>query len=128
MSGISTYDRPNLRAAILAGDMPSWLARHKRKDYIARYALSIPSWADRGTLRTVAQRAKSMSLRTGIPHEVDHVSPLSHRLVCGLTVAENLQVIPQRLNGRKGNAWSEEDAEQLVLFPLREVEQYEMRL
>jgi hypothetical protein len=44
-----------------------------------------------------------ISARTGIPHEVDHIDPVTHPLLCGLTVPWNLQVISATENRRKGN-------------------------
>jgi hypothetical protein len=37
------------------------------------------------------------------PHVVDHILPLYHTLLCGLTVPWNLRVIPQIENSQKGN-------------------------
>jgi len=128
MSGITTYDRPNMRKRVIAGDLPGWLQRHRRKAYIVHYVLSIPAWADRKALAGIEEHAAVMTLRTGIPHEVDHDIPLTHRLVCGLTVPNNLVVMPRAKNGRKGNAWSEGECEQWALFPTHQVEQYELRL
>ena len=40
---------------------------------------------------------------TGIPHEVDHIHPVQSKLLCGLTVPWNLQIISATANRRKGN-------------------------
>lgn len=41
--------------------------------------------------------------KTGIEYNVDHMIPLKGTLVCGLHVASNLQVIPDKLNSEKRN-------------------------
>jgi len=40
---------------------------------------------------------------TGVPHVLDHIIPVDHPLVCGLTVPWNMQVIDAPLNAKKGN-------------------------
>ncbi len=47
--------------------------------------------------------AKKRSHATGISWEVDHVIPLSSKIVCGLHCAANIQVIPASVNRRKSN-------------------------
>lgn len=40
---------------------------------------------------------------TGIAHEVDHIDPVNHPRLCGLTVPWNLRVIPAIENRKKSN-------------------------
>lgn len=127
MGGISTYHRPKMKARILAGDMPGWLQRHCRKNYIIQYILSFPPWVDKQVLLEIECHARQLSSLHGIPFEVDHYIPINHPLVCGLTVPNNLQILSQVKNGSKGNAWSNEEVEQLSLFESTP-EQYELRL
>jgi hypothetical protein len=61
-----------------------------------------PSWADHDAIRAVYEAAASMSRATGIKYHVDHEIPLRGKLVSGLHVAENLQIIPARANLSKG--------------------------
>jgi hypothetical protein len=51
-------------------------------------------------------KAKQLSGDTGIPHEVDHVIPLRGKLVSGLHVVANLQVVPRAENRRKSKRFA----------------------
>lgn len=62
-----------------------------------------PAWADRDRIAAVYVEAQRLSELTGNPHEVDHIVPLQSRLVCGLHVEHNLQVIPASINRSKSN-------------------------
>jgi len=53
--------------------------------------------------RELHAEAVRLGIETGESHSVDHMLPLMGRLVCGLHVWENLQVIPDGLNKRKIN-------------------------
>jgi hypothetical protein len=78
----------------------------KREGNARRRCLKLnatPPWADLEAIRSIYAQCVEISRQTGIPHEVDHIVPLKGKLVCGLHVPCNLQVIPQRLNRAKGN-------------------------
>lgn len=95
------YVRPGLKRRLIESDEPLWLRRHPRRPYLVRAILSAPYWA-------VSYRAEFEALRRAAKakgHTLDHIVPLSHPRVCGLTVPWNLQVIPRATNARKGNAW-----------------------
>lgn len=62
-----------------------------------------PVWADMGALQALYKQAKALTEETGVPHEVDHIVPLTHDRVCGLNVPANLQVLTQEQNRRKAN-------------------------
>lgn len=57
----------------------------------------IPLWADRKAIREVYKQAAQQGLT------VDHIYPLRGKLVSGLHVANNLQLLTQTENARKGN-------------------------
>lgn len=86
----------------------------KRKDYYyaanakrraAKYQ-AIPSWygeLDELVMQEAADLAKRRKAATGFKWHTDHIVPLCSKLVCGLHVYNNIQVIPAVLNHRKGN-------------------------
>lgn len=113
---ILRYNRPSARAALLRGELVPWIERHSRREYIKRCVLSFPPWVDRKALKTLWYQARQLEIQTGVPHSLDHKVPVSHPLVCGLSVPWNLQVIPAKANMSKGNVWSEHTDVQGDLF------------
>lgn len=76
----------------------SYLAeRRKKRDK------SCPPWADKNKIQEIYIEAKRLTQETGIPHEVDHIIPSTHPLVCGLHVETNLQVLTKSDNRKKFN-------------------------
>lgn len=71
----------------------------------ARKQKATPPWADRRAIRAIYQKARELS-DSGHPHDVDHIIPLKHDLVCGLHCEANLQVIPRKANRSKSNRWA----------------------
>jgi hypothetical protein len=63
-----------------------------------------PPWADKKAMQEVYRLARELS-EAGVPHDVDHIVPLQHALVCGLHCPANLQVLPRRANRLKHNRW-----------------------
>lgn len=70
--------------------------RHKR----VRQAT--PGWASRQDLDDVYLEAKHMQMC------VDHIIPLKHKLVCGLHVVDNLQLLTRSANAKKSNKFDPE--------------------
>lgn len=62
-----------------------------------------PSWVDAKAVLAVYAAARKVSKETGVPHHVDHVVPLTSKLVCGLHVQNNLAVKPGVENLKKHN-------------------------
>jgi 5-methylcytosine-specific restriction endonuclease McrA len=73
----------------------------------ARERQAMPAWADLPQIKAVYMRATELWAQTGIPHHVDHIIPLTNKLVCGLHVSANLQVLTASENSRKNNRFSE---------------------
>jgi hypothetical protein len=97
---IARYYTLRLRARLLEGDEPEWLQRHIRRGYIVQCCLSCPPWADRPKLRAMARSARRRGL------VLDHMIPVTHPYVCGLTVPENMQLITAAANAAKSNKWN----------------------
>lgn len=68
-----------------------------------RVKQATPAWVNMEEIKQFYMLAAKLSNETGIPHEVDHIIPLVHELVCGLHCPENLRVIPKVDNIKKSN-------------------------
>jgi len=62
-----------------------------------------PPWADMDAIAAIYTKARQMTEETGIQYEVDHIIPLRGKNVCGLHIAENLQIITKYENASKHN-------------------------
>lgn len=65
-----------------------------------------PKWADQWFIDEIYDLAKLRTEMTGINWHVDHIIPLQGKLVCGLHVETNLQVIPGYENYKKNNKFT----------------------
>lgn len=90
------YDREWRQA-----NKPHLLAKARlRQTHVAR---ATPKWANLDAIRAVYEQAAQLTAETGAKHHVDHYYPLKGRLVCGLHVENNLQIITADANWRKAN-------------------------
>ena len=64
---------------------------------------SMPIWADRNKITQFYLDARQLTTETGVKHEVDHIIPSNHPLVCGLHNEFNLQILTKTENCRKSN-------------------------
>ncbi len=99
------WHRPKLRARILAGNEPEWLRNHSRRAYVRQAVLATPAWVDVAGLKALERQRDALTLATGIPHVLAHITPLNHPLICGLNVPANLKVVPWAVNAAEGNSW-----------------------
>lgn len=79
---------------------------HKRR---ARKLNATPGWygeLDELVMREALHLTALREACTGFKWEVDHIIPLAGKLVCGLHVAANIQVIPMTENRRKSNQYA----------------------
>lgn len=101
------------RKRVAAGDIPGWISNRGRTQYIAQVVLSAPPWVDRWELYALKHTAAALTIMTGELHVLDHIVPMNHPLVCGLTVPWNLRIVRWRVNATKSNKWN---PDQLELF------------
>jgi hypothetical protein len=70
--------------------------------------MSTPPWADRRAIAALKREARRRSRNSvDIRYCVDHIVPLTHQLVCGLTVPWNLRIITRAENAARSNRWWE---------------------
>lgn len=95
----------------------NWRARNLPKttaysnERRARKLRAQPHWLNSFQLAQIQEFyeiAAAMSCQTGIKHHVDHIVPLKNKVVSGLHVPWNLQVIPARENLSKNNRLGED--------------------
>lgn len=105
MGFVDYCDKAPSRRKLLNGEMPKWVGNSKRSRYIAAVILSTPPWVDRKQLRNLKAEAARLTAETGVLHTLDHIVPMNHPLVCGLTVPWNIRIVPNRTNMAKSNKW-----------------------
>lgn len=66
-------------------------------------AVRTPVGVDRWELYALKHMAAAITVFTGKLHVLDHIVPLNHSEVCGLTVPWNLQIVPWQVNAAKSN-------------------------
>ena len=62
-----------------------------------------PKWADKDKIKEIYKEAQELTELFGIQFHVDHVVPLNGKLVMGLHVPNNLQILTAKENLEKGN-------------------------
>ena len=90
------------RAEYMRGYRQTSPETHKRNGSLRRAKVShaTPPWADRAAIKKVYAKARQLGLH------VDHEIPLNGKLVCGLHVENNLQLLPPEINLLKGNSYA----------------------
>jgi 5-methylcytosine-specific restriction endonuclease McrA len=78
-------------------------ANAKARRYQLLKKRACPVWAEGVQIEGAYIEAARLTRETGIPHEVDHIVPLSGGGICGLHVPWNLRAIPAAVNRRKSN-------------------------
>ena len=102
---ILRYARPQLKQLVLQGKTPGNWGDSPHQVYRVCVALSLPPWVRPEDLQPFVNLQRYFTRVTGVQYSIDHIVPVQHPRVCGLTVPENLQVIPEKENQVKGNYW-----------------------
>jgi hypothetical protein len=63
--------------------------------------------ADKQAMKRMKLEAQIRTIDRGVKHEVDHIIPLIHPLVCGLSTKSNLQVLTKAANRRKASRFNQ---------------------
>ena len=93
-----------MRAQYRKDHSAQWTAKTRR--YQAAKENRTPNWLTDEDVWMISEAYELASIRTklfGFVWEVDHVVPLRGKLVSGLHVPHNLQIIPKRDNVKKSN-------------------------
>lgn len=71
--------------------------------------MATPKWANSFFIIEAYRLAKDRELATNIKWHVDHIAPLAGKIVCGLHLESNLQVISMSINQKKSASFSSID-------------------
>lgn len=66
-----------------------------------RIKKATPVWTDLEKIKQFYVEAQKLTKETGVPHEVDHIIPIKGKLVSGLHVPANLQILTEKQNQTK---------------------------
>jgi hypothetical protein len=79
--------------------------REKSRAYLQARRRATPDWLTKEHWKEIAEiyeKARLVTIETGVLHDVDHIWPLKSDTSCGLHVPWNLQVITHARNVAKG--------------------------
>ena len=85
----------------------SWYIAKDAKRRAAKIERTV-SWANEQLIASYYKEAKRLEELTGIQFHVDHIIPLQGKMVSGLHVESNLQLLPAHENLGKSNSFDPE--------------------
>jgi len=91
------------RAAWVKNNRHKLNAQRAKRDSVKLNAT--PVWANKFIIEEIYDLAQLRTVATGFKWHVDHIVPLRSKIVQGLHVEHNLQVIPAAQNLTKGNRY-----------------------
>lgn len=66
-------------------------------------------------LKRMKLEAQLATINSGVKHEVDHIIPLIHEKVCGLSTKHNCQVLTKAENRRKGSRFNQAEQSRIQM-------------
>jgi len=88
----AAYQRERRQKGLNGEQVATWRAAKMQR---------VPPWADLEKIRDVYRLAQRVQRQKGVKVDVDHIIPLRGKLVSGLHVHENLQLLTRSANRRK---------------------------
>jgi len=98
-----TENKPNKSKEDIVAYHRQWSIEKQKRTKFAT-----PIWANKEKIKEIYIQAVELSESTGVRHEVDHIIPLTNKLVCGLHNEFNLQILPMSDNRIKSNKFTVE--------------------
>ena len=103
-----------MKAVMAENQRLHWIERTDHRALIKKHARKhravkkqrTPCWADRKAIRELRAEARRLTRLTGILFHTDHVIPLQGKLVSGLNIADNMQILTAVDNRRKGHSYT----------------------
>lgn len=99
----AAFDATAPQREAAAKERRAGLVRHHAAKRRAARLRRTPPWADQKAIRAIYERARRLTVESGVEHHVDHIIPLQGERVSGLHVENNLQVLTGSENSRKRN-------------------------
>jgi hypothetical protein len=66
-------------------------------------------------IRRLYLEAQLLTIDSGVKHEVDHIIPLIHDQVCGLSVPANFQILTKAQNRRKASRFNQDEQSKIQM-------------
>ncbi len=106
-SGTVRYSRnAHCRVCHSKSDRDKYGPRRAEQDARRRLKMYCPmAQMDSEAIVDMYREAAFLTATTGVPHQVDHVIPLHHPLICGLHVSWNMDILTAEENVRKSNSF-----------------------